>query len=145
MTRDRPQSNVLDRVLSILEALAAADAERDGDSHVDVDYGVDVGTLADQTPDGRRDQTPDSDLSTDDDDAHATVRETEAGYRVVVDLPSTVAESDVTADVEDGTLVLSADGRPVERVPVALDGLRVTDMSVRNRIVEVTVEREEGG
>lgn len=163
MSDDRPpRSSLVDAVLSILEALAEGDLDDRERSRsagrFRIDSDVSVGSLADR-PSGspgtprpskspempersgmERSGTERSETS----DVHTTVRETETGYQVTADLPSETGGEDVTAEVEDGTIVLYTDGQPIERVPVSFEEVRVTGVTVTNRVVEVTLERTEG-
>lgn len=157
--RDDRKGGALGRLLRLLETLAEMEEDgerrRDGRTNVggtSVDFSVNIGSVDDLAdafggrggrPDrgrgGDRDEAVDEPL-----DTHVDVRETETGVVVVADLP-TVDEDDVDATVDDeaGELRITLGGETLGSVPLRGEELTVTDATVRNRILEVRLERSD--
>lgn len=162
MSRDRDDGDrgALDHLLALLETLAEMDeqGERRRDGRADVgrtsfDFSVGIGNLDDFADEfGGRDRPTDDDRrgrhsageDGNADEAHVDVRETETGVTVVADLPAVDADDvGVTVDDDAGKLRIVVGGETFGTAPLSGDELTITDATVRNRILEVHLERSE--
>jgi HSP20 family molecular chaperone IbpA len=154
---DRPR-DLFDRLVDLIEALDDIDVDelerrrgrldRD-DISIDYDYDVRVGIGGDRDSEfrpRRRDQNRPTDVETvdvDDIDVdtetyHVDVQTSEDELTITADLPG-VNKDDVDVTVEDGAVVLTADGETVHRVPVTWDAGTVTDISFNNNVLVVHI------
>ena len=154
---------ILRRIRAVIEEIGAIEQYEDGhrraSGHVDrgtvrVDYEYDVSVgLADRL--GPPEQ-PDTDGSRSDRDADGQVSDptpmyvqrsvTDEKVVVVVDLPGvTDDELDVTLDADEAALELTAEGEVIDRIGIDHPDMAISDTSLTNRILEVTLAHEDDG
>lgn len=157
--RDDEPRGLLEVIRSLLDTLAEMDERnestrrgggrgRSGPFDIDFDYNIGIGPADPADARGSSRGVPESSRESpesSDDSVHTSVRREGDGYRIVADLPPSIA-GDVEADVDRdaGVLELRVGDSALERIPLSDGELVVADVTVNNRIVEVRLVPSEG-
>lgn len=155
-------SGLLDQLRSLVEALADIEEEGGhrhesgridrGNARIDYDYDVSIGLgRADRSS---HDEEPSSDRFRSDqrsgqrgmteDSIHVETREGTSGDELVVvaDLPGVTDDDvDVALDTDEQALTLRVDDDVVERVVLDRPDVAISDMSLRNQVLEIRLAR----